>query len=117
MDRDAEGIKGEELCKKYLEDKGYIIIGANVNFPKIGELDIVAMDGKTLVFIEVRTRSDNAFGHPFETFTKSKIRKVVLASRHYLMENKVRCDSYRYDAMSVFRGNIEHIEDAFFAKW
>lgn len=117
MDKYAEGIKGEELAKRYLENKGYKIVASNVNYPGIGELDIVALHGNVLVFIEVRTRSDNAFGHPFETFTKSKISKVVKASQMFLGENKIVCGGYRYDAIAVFRGEVEHIEDAFFAKW
>ena len=117
MDKYAEGVKGEELAKEYLLKNGYKIIAQNVNYPQVGELDIVAMDGNTLVFIEVRTRSDNVFGHPFESFTQAKIRKVVKASRRFLFENKISCGGYRYDAIAVFRGQIEHIKEAFFAKW
>lgn len=117
MDKYGEGIKGEEIAKDYLKKLGYKIIASNVNYPNIGELDIVAMDGKILVFVEVRTRSDNAYGHPFETFTKDKIKKVVAASRRYLAENKVICRGYRYDAVAVFRGTPELIKDAFYAKW
>ncbi len=117
MDKYGVGVKGEVVAKEYLQKLGYEILDCNVNFPKAGELDIVAMDGRTLVFVEVRTRQDNAFGHPFETFTKSKIAKVVKASRMYLSENDVKCDFYRYDAIAVFRDNVEHIKDAFFAKW
>ena len=117
MDKYAEGVKGEEIAKEYLVKQGYKIIAQNVSYPNIGELDIVAMDGKTLVFIEVRTRSDNVFGHPFETFTKSKINKVVKASRRFLYYNKIYAEEYRYDAIAVFRGEVEHIKSAFFAKW
>ncbi|MBR1746642.1 MAG: YraN family protein [Clostridia bacterium] len=117
MDKYGEGIKGEELAKKYLIEKGYEIIAQNVNYPNVGELDIVAMQGGILVFVEVRTRSDNVFGHPFETFTKTKINKVVKASRRFLMDHKIRCSGYRYDAIAVFRGRVEHIESAFFAHW
>ncbi len=117
MDKYAEGTKGEVLAKEYLEKKGYKIIDTNVNFPNVGELDIVAMYGKTLVFVEVRTRSDNFFGHPLETVTKAKINKIVKASRRYLYAHKIYCEKYRYDVIAVFRGNIEHIEDAFMAHW
>lgn len=117
MDKYAEGIKGEEAAKRYLEQNGYVIIDSNVNFPNVGEIDIVAKDGNTLVFVEVRTRSDNVFGHPFETFTQLKISRVIKASRRYLMTHKIHCERYRYDAIAVFRGNIEHIKDAFMAHW
>ena len=117
MDKYAEGIKGEETAKEYLIEKGYEIIAQNVNYPNVGELDIVAKQGGTLVFVEVRTRSDNVFGHPFETFTKTKINRVVKASRRFLMENKIPCSGYRYDAIAVFRGRVEHLEAAFMAHW
>ena len=117
MDKYGEGVRGEEIAKQYLIDKGYEIIAQNVDYPNVGELDIVAKQGGMLVFVEVRTRSDNVFGHPFETFTKAKINKVVKASRRYLYENKILCSGYRYDAIAVFRGNVEHIENAFFAHW
>ena len=117
MDKYAEGVNGEVAAKEYLESKGYEIIDTNVNFPNVGELDIVAKYGNTLVFVEVRTRSDNVFGHPFETFTKAKINKVIKASRRFLSTHKIPCEKYRYDAIAVFRGNIEHIEDAFMAHW
>ena len=117
MDKYAEGIKGEEQAKEYLISKGYEIVAQNVNYPNIGELDIVAKQGGVLVFVEVRTRSDNVFGHPFETMTKSKINKVVRASRRFLFENKIFCTGYRYDVIGIFRGRVEHIENAFFAHW
>lgn len=117
MDKYAEGIKGEVLAKNYLEENGYVILDTNVNFPRVGELDIVAKDGNTLVFVEVRTRSDNLYGHPFETVTKAKIAKIVKASRRYLYEHKVLCTGYRYDVIAVFRGEIEHLKDAFLPYW
>ena len=117
MDKYAEGVKGEELAQTYLLENGYKIIDRNVSYVNVGEIDIIAMDGNTLVFVEVRTRSDNVFGHPFETITKSKINKIVKASRRYLYDHYIHCGGYRYDAISVFRGRIEHIKDAFYAKW
>ena len=117
MDKYAEGIKGEEQAKEYLVGEGYEIVAQNVNYPNVGELDIVAKQGGTLVFVEVRTRSDNVFGHPFETMTPAKIKKVVAASRRFLYENKIFCNAYRYDVIAVFRGRVDHLENAFFAHW
>jgi len=117
MDIYAEGVKGEVFAKQYLESKGYVILDTNVSFHGVGELDIVAKAGDTLVFVEVRTRSDNAYGHPFETVTKSKIRKIVKASRRYLAEHFIPCKDYRYDVIAILRGNIEHLENAFLAYW
>lgn len=117
MDRYATGLFGERQAKEYLENKGYRILALNVNYPNVGELDIVAKDGQTLVFVEVRTRADNAFGHPLETLTKAKIRNIVKASRRFLTENKILAQNYRYDAVGIIGGSIEHVIDAFYAKW
>ncbi len=117
MDKYALGTEGEAEARNYLESIGYKIIDVNVNFPQIGELDIVATDGNVLVFVEVRTRSDNVFGNPLETLTKGKIRKVVAASKRYLMEHKAFYDGYRYDVIGILRGNVTHIKNAFYAYW
>lgn len=117
MDKYALGVKGEYRAKLYLEEKGYKIITTNVNYCGIGELDIVAMDGRTLVFVEVRTRSDNCYGHPLETFTKAKQQKVVRAAKRYIWENKPSADGFRFDAIAILNDEITHVEDAFYAKW
>ncbi len=117
MDIDATGQKGEITARIFLENNGYIILDTNVNYPGVGELDIVAKDGNTLVFVEVRTRFDAAYGHPFETITAAKKRKIVMASRRYISQKKVYAESYRYDVVSVFRDTPELIKDAFYAYW
>ena len=119
MDKYAVGLAGELKACEYLRNKNYVILDRNVVFKNKGELDIVARDGNCLVFVEVRTRSDNFFGDPLETVTKSKIKRIVTASRLYLAErnNNYRYDGYRYDVIGILRDNIEHIENAFYAKW
>jgi putative endonuclease len=117
MDRYALGVIGEQMAAKYLTDKNYEIISKNVFYANVGELDIVAKDGQTLVFVEVRTRSDNMFGHPLETLTKAKQQKIVKASRRYIQEYKIPASSFRYDVIAILNENIEHITNAFYAKW
>lgn len=117
MDKYAHGAIGEEEAKKYLLSLGYKIIDSNVNFPNVGELDIVAVDGNQLVFVEVRTRSDNVFGNPLESVTKAKIKKIISASRRYLMTHKNNYDGYRYDVIGILGDKITHIQDAFYAFW
>ncbi len=113
MYNSEEGIKGEIAAQKYLIDLGWKIVATNANFHLVGEIDIVAYDGQTLVFVEVRTRSDNRYGHPFETVTKAKQRKIVAASRRFIMENKPKCQFFRYDVIAVLHGKIEHLRNAF----
>lgn len=117
MDRYGTGVKGETEARKYLEGLKYKIISTNISFRNVGELDIVAMDGQTLVFVEVRTRADNVFGDPLETLTKNKLNKIINASRHFILQYKIKAEAYRYDVIAIMNGKIRHIENAFYAKW
>ena len=116
MDKYATGLKGELTAKHYLEEQNYKIVATNVKY-SVGELDIVAMDGTTLVFVEVRTRSDDYYGEPFSSITGSKIRKIIAASRRFLLYNNISCSGYRYDVIGIFHEKIEHIQNAFYAHW
>jgi putative endonuclease len=110
------GIKGEDLAEKFLKKKGYRILARNFKTP-VGEIDIVADDGGTLVFVEVKTRGGGTFGRPFEAVDarkKEKLRKVAL----YYLKNRCKNDTpSRFDVLSIMAANgkeeIEHIVDAF----
>ncbi len=109
------GSKAEDIAVKFLKKKGYRIISRNFKTP-IGELDIIAIDGETLVFVEVKARHDDSFGRPFEAVDhrkKEKLRKVALC---YLKKNRKEVRS-RFDVLSIEMKNgshmIEHIVDAF----
>ncbi len=109
------GIKGEGLAVKFLKNKGYKIISRNFKTP-IGEVDIIAQDGKILVFVEVKTRSDDSFGRPFEAVNhrkREKLKKVAL----YYMKHHRNDMPLRFDVLSIEmdgeRSKIEHIIDAF----
>jgi putative endonuclease len=109
------GIKGEELAVTFLKRKGYRILQRNFKTP-VGEIDIIAEEGNTLVFVEVKTRTDDSFGHPFEAVDfrkKEKLRKVALS---YLKQCKKELPS-RFDVLSIEmdrgKSRIEHIIDAF----
>lgn len=117
MDRYGLGVQGEQLALEYLVSKNYKIVARNISYPNVGEIDIIAMDGQTMVFVEVRTRSDNSFGNPLETLTKAKLNKIVKASRRYILEYKPSVSCFRYDVIAVLRDTCQHIENAFYAKW
>jgi len=68
------GSKGEDLAVTFLRKKGYKIVSKNYkNYS--GEVDIIAQDGETLAFIEVKTRANDYFGYPFESVHKKKRQK------------------------------------------
>jgi putative endonuclease len=112
----ALGSKGEDLAVRFLKKRGYSIIERNYTTP-IGEIDIIAKDGDTIVFIEVKTRADDSFGHPFEAVNKKKRQKLKNLALLYLKKQRKE-PQVRFDVLSVFymsdgRKEIEHIKDAF----
>ena len=110
------GVEGENLAVKFLKKKGFRIIGRNFKTP-LGEIDIIAKDGNTLVFVEVKTRTDDTFGYPFEAVNKRKRQKLRDLASLYLKRLKKE-PSVRFDVLSILYTNkgkkeIEHIKDAF----
>ena len=110
------GTKGENLAVTFLIKKGYAIIQRNHKTP-FGEIDIIAQDGDTTVFIEVKTRRDTLFGYPFEAVTRKKIHKLKNSALFYLKKQRKE-PRVRFDVLSIFntdsgRFEIEHITDAF----
>jgi len=112
----ALGIKGETLAVKFLKGEGYKIITRNYK-TSIGEIDIIAKDKDTIVFVEVKTRSDEFFGQPFEAVNKRKRQKMKNLALLYLKKQKKEFP-VRFDVLSIFyrdngKREIEHIKDAF----
>lgn len=106
---------GEKSAGKYLRKKGYKIIEKNYT-TKIGEVDLIALYGDLLVFIEVKTRSSTAYGNPGDAVDYHKQRKYVLLAKEYLMVKKeYREKPLRFDVVEILNGEINHIESAFFA--
>lgn len=108
------GREGEALAANFLQQKGYEIVDRNWRYgPK--EIDIVARDGDTMVFVEVKTRSTLAFELPQEAVTKKKMKNLVEAADAYLIQRNIDLES-RFDIVGVLNGNppkvIEHIEGA-----
>ena len=79
------------------------------------EIDIIARDGSTIVFIEVKYRSSAGSGHPLEAVTISKQRKICKAALFYMNKNKISPDntSIRFDVIGILGNDITHIENAF----
>jgi putative endonuclease len=112
----TKGERAEGLALAFLQQKGYLIIERNVRFP-FGELDMVAWQGKVLVFIEVRQRSSNAFGRPFETVNQKKQARIIKAAQAYLAKIKKKHPICRFDVVSIEGNPPNHqimlIENAF----
>lgn len=111
------GKSGEEIALRYLKKKKYRIVERNFRFFR-GEIDIIAHDQKTLVFIEVKTRKSKSFGLPEESVTPSKQRQIRKIARGFMAQNNLRNTECRFDVISLFinkKGEykINHIQNAF----
>lgn len=110
------GQEGEKAAADFLENKGYQILHRNWRY-KRAELDIVAMDRKTMVFVEVKTRTDYTFDRPENAVDGKKQRLMTQAAIAYMAESGHNW-AIRFDILSVIlRGDkfyIDHFEDAFF---
>ncbi|MBW6391573.1 MULTISPECIES: YraN family protein [Halomonadaceae] len=98
-DARARGARIERLAAEWLTARGLTLIASNQQF-KGGELDLVMGDGETLIFVEVRHRADARHGHPLETVTPAKQRRLVHAARFYLARNRLSCPC-RFDVLAV----------------
>ena len=107
------GKTGELKAKEYLEKQGYKILSTNWHFSKNAEIDIIAMEKDTLVFVEVKTRTTENFGHPFEAIDQRKVQKIYMAALSYIEVEKPKHKNYRIDAISVLgkEYKIEHIKN------
>jgi len=109
------GEKGEGLAVKFLKKKGYKIIRQNYK-TSIGEIDVIARDKKTLVFIEVKTRESLAYGLPFEAVGRKKKKKIAGVAQLYLKRLK-EIPPCRFDVVSIClekgKPEVELIRDAF----
>ncbi len=94
------GRRGETIAKGYLEKQGYKILETNKRFSKLCEIDIIALNKDTLVFVEVKTRSSDRFGAPEEAITKTKYNNIKTGVFSYLRENP-QYKKYRIDVVSI----------------
>ena len=101
------GAKGEDLAASFLEKKGYKIIERNYHM-RGGEIDIIALDSDTLVFIEVKARSTEEFGSPLEAITYRKLKTLTKAAQFYKIKHPKLPDMLRIDAVAItFDKNYE----------
>jgi putative endonuclease len=98
--RQALGKYGEDLACRELERRGYAIVARRYR-RRGGEIDIIARDGRTLVFVEVKAREDRAFGDGAEAVTARKQRRMVQIALDYLMRNHLADCPCRFDVVSV----------------
>lgn len=94
------GRSGEQRAVEYLQNKGYKILERNFR-SKFGEIDIVALDGNFLVFIEVKTRWSKKYGLPEEAVTPTKIRSIIKTGKYYKLLHSQTPDLMRIDVIAI----------------
>lgn len=109
----AAGKAGESIAAEYLENTGYKILRRNYAV-RGGEIDIIALDGNVIVFVEVKTRKSDFFGKASEAVTDKKIYHMTLCAERYIFENPAYDGiPARFDVIEVYtqNGKIEHIKN------
>jgi putative endonuclease len=109
--------RGENVAARFLRNKGYKIILRNFR-SELGEIDIIARDGKVLVFVEVKTRSSDEVASPEAAVDEEKRRQVVRVAKQYLTRYGVPQPEHRFDVVGIVwpsgrKPQIEHFVGAF----
>ena len=107
----ATGARNEELAASYLAASGYRIVERNFK-TKIGELDIVARDGRVLVFVEVRSRATDAFGSALDAVSVTKRQKVSRMAQQFIAWRRPEFESARFDVIAITGEDVVLIRDA-----
>ena len=113
----ARGSRFESLAWDYLSKKGYRLLARNLRFGR-KEIDIVALDGETVVFVEVKGRTGKTYGLPGESISLRKRQHIVKVAEAYLYRNRLWNRPCRFDVICVTLGGsrqaeFEHIRNAF----
>ncbi len=112
----SKGKAGEAAAADYLKRNGYEILEQNYFFHH-GEIDIIAKEGKTLVFVEVKSRQSTVFGEPEESVTPKKQELIRRTAEGYVLEKNIGEIDCRFDVVSVMlkdgKANCKVLKDCF----
>lgn len=115
--KDEVGRRGEECAAQYLAGDGYRIIARNWRCPE-GEIDVIVERDGEVAFVEVKTRSNTRFGHPFEAITVVKLARMRRLAAAWCEQAEVWPSRIRIDAIAVIAGPgteplVEHLKGVF----
>lgn len=114
--RQKFGKSGEELAARYLKRMGYQLLCRNYR-SRFGEIDIIARDADTVVFVEVKSRKTSTYGHPKYAITYAKQEKISKTALYYLKSNGQSSSKARFDVVTISVANqktsVEIIKNAF----
>lgn len=111
------GSKGEKTANRYLRLHGFRIIETNFR-SRYGEIDIIAREKDTVVFVEVKTRKTDDLGYPEESVNYHKRNKIIQSAKYYLHKHKITNTNIRFDIIAIrytgkFKKEIKLFRDAF----
>lgn len=114
MNNKEVGNIGELIAEKYLKDNGYMILENNY-LTLYGEIDIIAKYENKIIFVEVKSRNSNKFGHAMEAVDSKKIEKIYNTSLIYIQDKNLKDIQFRYDVIEVYlnKNYVNHIKNAF----
>lgn len=102
------GRKGEEIAVDYLKKHGYEVVERNFRSRRWGEIDIVAIDGDTLVFVEVKARAGLKYGPPQEAVTPFKLSALKRTGQYYKLEHPELPEALRIDVVAIVLDKDRH---------
>lgn len=112
------GDQGERTAVRFLKQQGYSILARQYR-TDLGEIDIIALDGETIVFVEVKTRKNNSKGEPFEAVTQQKQSQLTRLASSFLKKQQRLTHPARFDIISILwlseqsTPEIQHFQNAF----
>lgn len=112
MSRKYFGSDGEYTAHDYLTGQGYKVLEMNYRRPT-GEIDVIARQRDTLVFVEVKRRTTRRYGTPAEAVTPQKRMRILKTAALYLQEKGLQDVSARFDIIEITPGEVKHIPAAF----
>lgn len=112
MNRINVGKGGEEQAVRYLRERGYRILERNYRYHN-KEVDIIAQKDDTIVFVEVKARTNRSFGDGMEAVNFHKKSNIIYVARYYLNEKELYDHTIRFDVASVNKNSLVYIENAF----
>ncbi len=110
------GEEGERVAESFLKKKGFRLVERNYRCP-VGEMDLVFLDRRVIVFVEVKTRTDDRFGAPLESVHRGKQQKMIKTALFFLSQHRLHHREARFDVVGVsLKGGepaVEHVQNAF----
>lgn len=114
--RKSLGKAGEDLAERYLKRRGYAVVERNYRCP-LGEIDLIALDKRAVVFVEVKTRRVDTSGAPLEAVNAAKQRRLKRAALHYLSRHRLHDRDVQFDVVGISLGSsppaVRHVRHAF----